>query len=95
MPPITAETFELEHFEKLVRGVSVAQEAFAALENDLREEQEDREKAEAERDELKESLDEARSELREQRTLIELIADVERGIRSLDELFTYVRETYE
>lgn len=88
---ITAETFELEHFDKLVRGISVAREAYDRALNGLHH-------ASNESFDLRLHLESCERELAESPSidqwnkLIEFIGDVERDLRSAEELFAYVRE---
>ena len=89
--PITVETFEVEHFEKLVRGVNVAYEAYAALREELR-------KCDEDRDQVTQRLESAELALQEYPSaddwnrLVMFILDVERGLRSTGELFAFARQ---
>lgn len=89
--PITAETFELEHFEKLERGIGVAKQAYAALVNDLEHEADARADLRAHTDDLEDKLRE-RPTMEQWNGVMQFIVDVERGIRSVEELFVFARE---
>lgn len=89
---ITAETFESEHFDKLLRGIDIAHEAFDEREREIN-------KLEAEKEHLDDLVDLLRNEVADLRAqllpverLMEFIGDIERGIRTVDELFELARE---
>lgn len=89
--PITAETFELKHFDSLARGITVAREAYDRALNDLHHTRTERAELRTHLEGYERELQEAPSKEQWNR-LLEFIADVERGIRSRDELFDYARE---
>lgn len=89
--PITAETFELEHFEKLERGIAVAREAYAARVKDLEHEEEARAELRAYIADLEDEY-QRRPTVEHWDRVMQFIVDVERGIRSVEELFVFARE---
>lgn len=88
---LTAEAFTEEHFAKLTRGMALAEESYQLLQrriNDL----------DTQLTETLAALNEAEAKMQECPSpiewafLMEFIGDVQRGVRSIDELYEHVRQ---
>lgn len=93
--PITAETFELEHFEVLRRGLDAAEGALRLRDEEVEKLTEQIDVAKDARDEEVDQLKDALSEkptAEEWGKLIEFIVDVDRGVRDFPELIAWLRD---
>lgn len=89
--PITAETFTQDHMKKLVRGVTVAEQALALAYDKLTQEAKRATSLVADLNELQDSLAD-RPTAEDWTKLIDKIDDLQRGVISTHELYIYAKE---
>lgn len=89
--PITAETFTQDHMKKLVRGVTVAEQALALAHNKLTTEAQRCEALVQNVNALEDSLAD-RPTTEDWTKLIDKIDDLQRGVISTHELYIYAKE---